>query len=123
MMRIETYHFNRTRVGENIQVSDEEIDFVRDPQFLREYTLRFRASIWERFLERVVIHHPATWWDAFKLRFFPGWWLRRWPAKQKTIELEALEVAKKLALPPGHSVLVYTVCKLDDSIPISEVRT
>lgn len=31
---------------------------------------------------------PATWWDGFKLAWFPRWALRRWPAKERTIETE-----------------------------------
>lgn len=25
--------------------------------------------------------YPATWWDAFKQRWAPRWWLARWPVK------------------------------------------
>lgn len=28
---------------------------------------------------------PATWWDAFKIRWFPGWARRRWPAKTRKL--------------------------------------
>lgn len=29
---------------------------------------------------------PATWWDAFKARWFPAWW--PWPAKYKSIHVD-----------------------------------
>jgi hypothetical protein len=31
---------------------------------------------------------PASWWDGFKLAWFPRWALRRWPAKERVIESE-----------------------------------
>jgi len=31
---------------------------------------------------------PVSWWDGFKLAWFPRWALRRWPAKERTIETE-----------------------------------
>lgn len=27
------------------------------------------------------IKYPATWWDAFKIRFFPRWARKRWPSR------------------------------------------
>lgn len=31
---------------------------------------------------------PVSWWDGFKLAWFPRWALRRWPARERTIETE-----------------------------------
>lgn len=31
---------------------------------------------------------PCSWWDGFKLAWFPRWALRRWPAKERTVERE-----------------------------------
>lgn len=31
---------------------------------------------------------PATWWDAFKVRWFPRWALRRWPCVWACIDVE-----------------------------------
>ncbi len=36
--------------------------------------------------ERKVIIQPRGWWQAFRSRFLPGWWLRRWPVATETIE-------------------------------------
>jgi hypothetical protein len=30
---------------------------------------------------------PADWWAALKARWFPAWWLRRWPARVKVFEV------------------------------------
>ena len=36
-----------------------------------------------------TVTHPATWWDAFKLRFFPAWALKRWPAQWTRVVVKA----------------------------------
>lgn len=33
--------------------------------------------------------YPATWWDGFKLKFFPKWLLRKYPAKYNTVTFNA----------------------------------
>jgi len=35
---------------------------------------------------------PATWWDALKARWFPGWAKRRWPVRleRHSVRVEAL---------------------------------
>ncbi len=41
-----------------------------------------------------TVSYPATWWDAFKLRFFPRWgrlgrWaIRRWPAQHTDVRVK-----------------------------------
>jgi hypothetical protein len=37
-----------------------------------------------------IVSHPATWWDHVKSRWFPRWWLARWPAKQKEHRIACL---------------------------------
>lgn len=31
------------------------------------------------------VSYPATWWQAFKQRFFPRWALKRWPVQLTTV--------------------------------------
>lgn len=33
--------------------------------------------------------YPATWWDSFKLKFFPKWLLKKYSAKYSTITFNA----------------------------------
>ena len=33
-------------------------------------------------------HWPKTWWDATKVRWFPKWALRRWPAQYNSIDID-----------------------------------
>jgi hypothetical protein len=30
---------------------------------------------------------PQDWWQAFRQRWFPEWWLRRWPVKEYSLYL------------------------------------
>lgn len=40
--------------------------------------------------ERITIHEqwPETWWDAVKVRWFPRWALKRWPAQFREIDID-----------------------------------
>jgi len=40
--------------------------------------------------ERIYLHHefPKTWWDAFKIQYFPNWLLNRYPPKIETIHID-----------------------------------
>lgn len=38
-----------------------------------------------KIVREEVVTVPEDWWAAFKLRWFPSWWLRRWPAKMREI--------------------------------------
>lgn len=31
-----------------------------------------------------VLSWPLDWWQAFRDRWFPSWWLRRWPVRMNT---------------------------------------
>lgn len=33
-----------------------------------------------------VVSFPTTWWDAFKVRWFPDWAMKRWPAEITYLE-------------------------------------
>lgn len=39
----------------------------------RATIFRLRAEVYGRDLEETIVEYPATWWDAFKQRWFPGW--------------------------------------------------
>lgn len=40
--------------------------------------------------EKIVIKRkwPKTWWDAFKLRWYPAWAKQRWPVEFERIDIE-----------------------------------
>lgn len=45
--------------------------------------------------ERIVVHacYPCDWWQAFRERWFPQWWLRRWPVKYERIDIDEQKFA------------------------------
>lgn len=59
---------------------------------------------------------PLTWWDHFKLRWFPAWAERRWPCEFRTIETwveETVEIAELYRVCPhlraGHRHLQFMI--------------
>jgi hypothetical protein len=49
--------------------------------------LTLQAYIWCRDKKTESHEYPKTWWDAFKLRWFPAWALKRWPAQMTRVEV------------------------------------
>lgn len=46
----------------------------------------FTQTIHKRI--QVDEQYPATWWDAFKERWFPGWARRKWPVNYRKIHID-----------------------------------
>ncbi len=47
---------------------------------------------------------PADWWQAFRARWLPAWWLRRWPVVTHTIVTRqevTYRVCPHMGVPPG----------------------
>ncbi len=51
-------------------------------------------------LDEHTVSWPNTWWDAFKLAWFPPWALRRWPVKLHTVKLPHVRLHVCPHLPP-----------------------
>jgi hypothetical protein len=58
----------------------------------------------ERLADECVVW-PATWWDAFKERWFPWWWLRRWPAKHAHADFTVYRGYPDISLPEQRNTL------------------
>lgn len=51
---------------------------------------------WETAKRKLLDYQwPATWQDAFKERWFPGWARRRWPVRYRRIEVSELAPIKR----------------------------
>lgn len=48
------------------------------------------------------IRYPATWLDAFKLRWFPRWLLRRYPVTYTVLVPETTEMLPDIRRPDGR---------------------
>lgn len=49
--------------------------------------------------DRFEFRAPADWWQALRERWFPKWWLKKWPVKYR---VETKEVVTK--------TIIYNVC-------------
>lgn len=68
---------------------------LRTRETARGLVMQLVVGIMGRKHKGTEIRYPATWWDAFKVRWFVGWFawaLRRWPAKWITLRPEMLEL-------------------------------
>lgn len=69
------------------------------------------ASRKVRLSESREVSYPATWWDAFKVRFFPRWALSRWPAVattlRLTVEADAVALFPEIQFPGNKGCVVF----------------
>lgn len=87
--------FDVLKVAVESIISLRELDFVRDNlrtnfhqcPLTRQLTIQLESLVAGRRGERIDIDEswPADWWEAFRERWFPVWWLRRWPVKRKGV--------------------------------------
>lgn len=64
-------------------------------------------SVMGQHVEMIKVEYPRDWWQAFKERWFPNWWLRRWPAEMTYRTLAADVVYPKIELPrERHAVIM-----------------
>jgi hypothetical protein len=67
--------------------------------------LRLTRYVLSERLADETVRWPATWWDAFKERWVPGWWLRRWPATYAHADFTVYRGYPDLALPRERHTL------------------
>jgi hypothetical protein len=67
----------------------ESLRIDKTEDFLtRQITYAISGFVYGRKVNESVMettHVPLTWWDAVKERFSPAWFLRRYPARFRTI--------------------------------------
>ena len=129
-VKVRTYEFERSmlHIARPLTKEEMQIRFGLDPHdfvshvntimqgplrqvYFDEMELMMRTQLWQRYLKRVKVEHPTTWWDAFKLRWFPKRWLARWPANMVRIDIDVAEVLNLKALPAEKSAMgaVYRI--------------
>lgn len=56
----------------------------------RALGLRVTAYVYAMPGQRIEIHKrwPADWWQAFRERWVPAWWLRRWPVQYERVDVD-----------------------------------
>lgn len=61
-------------------------DIIRD-----DIIARITIKLLGRKVGDLTIKHPKTWWDSFKLRWYPYWLLKAFPPDYTTLHFDAKE--------------------------------
>lgn len=69
-------------------------ELLRDPQIhfsaLEDMlVLRIKGFVWGEQAKRREVSYPKDWWQAFKKRWAPKWFLARWPVENTTVVMDA----------------------------------
>lgn len=82
---------------------------LRIEQYTEEATrtmiMEFHAKVASKKYAVKTVSYPATWWDAFKKRFYPARWLKRWPVVFEEVTMEASAYYPDIEI-PGHAAFV-----------------
>lgn len=70
--------FERFCVAQRIDPDYLHVEATFDREML-EGLLRIERHILHEVVDRRVVTYPKTWWDAFKLAYFPVWLRDRFP--------------------------------------------
>lgn len=73
--------------GAAMAISPNELRSMKAVSYVDEMSQRIIYQLRWQTLGRVTTYtHPKTWWDAFKIRFFPMWLRRKFPEQMTVIE-------------------------------------
>lgn len=82
---------------------------VAAEQVTQGLLLSLRSYVWVERGQTEVVMYPASWWEAFKERWFPDWLRERFPVQytRREIQTHVLhpDLARKIAVPEGQRVL------------------
>jgi hypothetical protein len=93
--------FKRIEVGVGFEMTDIVLARGSAEQWQHSATHSIVTNFKSYLYARTVEKWPATWWDAFKDRWFPAWAQKRWPVEWVTLQ----QIVPTLEAPPGHSPL------------------
>jgi hypothetical protein len=104
-LELEAIQFGQTRGFDGRQLlARTRVEWLNEARNIGIHLLHY---VYGRRAEEVV-SYPATWWDGFKLRFFPRWAIRRWPARYARIVIKAMALFPELqARGLRNQVIVY----------------
>jgi hypothetical protein len=112
---IETVRLEKIKYGILMRLTEEflrdaKIDVIEDT-LAREIEVAVRVGIFGKQHEKVECKYPADWWQAFRERFFPKWWVKRWPVAYTKMVLDVKELFPKLAIPDGVHHVDWAIVK------------
>lgn len=72
----------------------------------RGLLMTLSAYIAAQAVDKREVTYPKTWWDAFKLRFFSAFLLKKFPPKMETVTWEAKLIYPDLRIPEQRSQML-----------------
>lgn len=104
-LQLKTWLYSAVEIAES-ETHPENFRYQETKQTMLSMIRVMDAQIWGRDLIE-QLEFPATWTDAFKLRFFPEWLLEKYPATVKYINLRELfpQVSKNPGVVNGNTFL------------------
>lgn len=78
----------QARVGDRIYLSKVSMLEETSNEINRELIRRIKAYVLGFQHEPIKFSMAATGWDSIKERFFPKWWLKRWPVRYEAFDID-----------------------------------
>lgn len=76
-----------------------KVDVNVQRSFLKGVGVAFSTYITSQKLPEKEIKYPKTWWDAFKVQYYPVWLLKLFPAKLEVVTISAQLMYPDLLIP------------------------
>ena len=117
---LEKFHVGVSRCVDP-HLLDCRVTIERGAEFFgAELMATIRGFIWaeKESLRHQEVFYPCDWWQAAKARWFPVWWLRRWPARYHRVVLDVrvLYPTLKRCFPGHQAVLSIQRKDIDDQV-------
>lgn len=88
-----------TKLAEDFAIP-AEVTVERLLDYDQDYVvLTVRQRVLAQAMDKVMVYYPATWWDGFKARHFPGWLKAVFPVENASIEFDVRAYYPRIALP------------------------
>ena len=84
-----------------------ELNILIEP-ICHNLIFHLESRIWGQQLKNRVFKYPLDWWEAVKERFAPAWFLKKYPVKYKTIDIDAKLLYPNLQIQVPNEQ--YVVC-------------
>jgi hypothetical protein len=117
--RATTIELERRKWCQEYAVSDRVLTLER-PDFLRRFDHEQRVTLClsvfcrgrERIVELPTFTVPVDWWQAFRARWLPKWWLRRHPVQMRelgggSVKVEAFAMFPELDAMKGRTRIEF----------------
>jgi hypothetical protein len=79
-------------------IDNMKLDF-REDVLSRQFIFDLKTFMMGQHLEDIEKSYPVDWWQAFKERWFPKWWLEQWPVQYNKIHIRVDALYPKIELP------------------------